>query len=118
MATTTSGKTGRQLLTELKPGQHLVLRDPNDLVRLITQLTRVGEVYYILGPGFSWAFGNEFDLNEYFTVAVSNGETAESAIALLNNFITGNRLPAEAQVHTCHGLPAAQETAARLFGWV
>jgi len=110
-------KAGRQLLCELKPGQHLVLRDPNEPGQVITQLTRLGEVYYILGPGFTRAFGNEFDLHDYFEVALHNGDTAESAIAMLNDFINAHRLPAEARVHTCHGLPAALATVSQLFGW-
>jgi len=110
-------KAGRQLLSELRPGQHLVLRDSNEPGQLLTQFTRLGEVYYILGPGFTWAFGNEFDLHDYFEVALHNGDTAESAVAMLNDFISAHRLPAEAKVHTCHGLPEALDTATRLFGW-
>ncbi|MDO7885333.1 hypothetical protein [Hymenobacter cheonanensis] len=112
-----TGKTGPQLLTELAPGQHMVLRNPSNPVSIITQIVRAADVYYITGPGFHWFFGNELDLGEYFKVARDAQDTDANAVHMLNEALIGFRAPAQSRVHTCQGLEEALAVTSDVFGW-
>jgi hypothetical protein len=106
-----------QLLSELPPNQSMVLADPGNPSRIITQCARVGDVYYITGPGFHWFFGDMLRLGEYLEVARAAQDTEANAILMLNEALIGWRAPAQARVHTCSCLEELLAVTSDLFGW-
>jgi hypothetical protein len=106
-----------QALAQLEPGQSTLLGGTAYPGQVVTQFSRVGDVYYVVGPGFSWFLSPDFLLSEYFEIARANQDPEAAAVERVNGFLADNRAPADSRIHVCQGLPEAVATACRLFGW-
>ena len=103
----------RQLLVDLQPGQHGALIDEGRPGEFIAQASRVGDVYYLVGPHF--AERCTLKLATYFLAAAKNQWEPAAAVALLNTKLQEQSVPPEARIFRCTGLPDALQTLAGLF---
>lgn len=103
----------RQLLLSLQPGQGGVLYHPDIPTTRITQISRVGNKYYLVGPLF--AHYTIVLLEVLFATARRNGGNEAGAVRLLNDLLKNKKVPPEAHVFECSCITDATETIAALF---
>jgi hypothetical protein len=103
----------RQLLTALESGKTNVMLDPKQPKKVICQVSRVGDMYYLAGPLFSDY--TSIELEPLFAVARQYKDDEAATVAMLNKYLGDHGMPADAQVYTCTGLQDAIDTLAGLF---
>lgn len=101
--------TVEQQLTALESGKSIALGDPTQPGKVIVQVSRLGELYYVTGPAFE-AYAPEVYLGELFAIGLTNGDDHASVMRLLNQYLGDHGAPVTAQLHVCQGLEQAINT--------
>ena len=98
--------TVEQQLTALASGQSIALGDPARPGKVLVQASRLGELYYVMGPHFEDCAPG-VDLGELFAIGLANGDDHASVMRLLNQYLGDHGAPVTAQLHVCQGLAEA-----------
>ena len=93
----------------LESGKSLALGDPAQPGKVLLQASRVGEVYYVLGPLFA-EYAPDVDLASLFEIGLANGDDQPKVARLLNQYMGDHGVPTAAQMHVCQGLTDALDT--------
>lgn len=106
--------TMEEQLSVLEPGKSLALGDPTQPGQVLTQVSRVGDLYYVTGPYFE-TYAPGVDLGELFAIGRANGDDHAQVMRLLNQYLSDHGVPAAAQLHRCQGLAEAHQTLSALL---